>query len=32
MADVSRSRFVRFTNEEIAALHGYLNAGETCSE
>ncbi len=29
MANVARSRFVRFTDEEIAALHGYLQAPGT---
>lgn len=32
MAEVSISRFVRFTDEEITALHRYLNAAETWSE
>jgi cytochrome c553 len=32
MADVARSRFVRFTDAEIAALHGYLHAPGTWSE
>lgn len=29
MADVARSRFTRFTDDEITALHGYLSAQET---
>lgn len=32
MADVARSRFVRFTDEEITALHGYLSTEETWSK
>jgi cytochrome c553 len=32
MADVARFRFVRFTDEEITALHGYLHAWQTWSD
>lgn len=32
MGDVARSRFVRFTDEEITALHGYLHSQEAWLE
>jgi hypothetical protein len=32
MAGVARSRFARFSDDEITALHGYLNTLETWSD